>query len=128
MKPMLKALAIVLFVVPTVAQSADDPSAARIKANMAYLASDKLKGREAGSPEYDMAARYVMDQMKQIGLQPAGDKGGYFQHVPLIADRPKDEGKLTLTDKAGKVIPLMFGKDYLVGGDVLHPDLKVEAP
>ena len=75
-----------------------------------------------------MAARYVMDQMKQIGLQPAGDKGGYFQHVPLVADRPRDEGKLTLTDETGKVIPLVFGQDYLVGGDVLRPNLEMQAP
>src|ERR1700748_2858599 len=128
MKAVLKLLTIALLAAPSLAQSADDPSPARIKADMAFLASDKLKGREAGTPEYDMAARYVMDQMKQIGLQPAGDKGGYFQHVPLIADRPKDERKLPLTGKAGKLIPLAFGKDYLVGGDVLHPDLKVEAP
>ena len=69
---MLKVLAAALLAAPTLAQGADDPSAARIKADMAYLASDRLKGREAGTPEYDMAARYVMDQMKQIGLQPAG--------------------------------------------------------
>src|ERR1700753_4297586 len=128
MKGVLKLLTITLLVAPSLAQSADDPSAARIKADMAYLASDKLKGREAGTPEYDMAARYVMDQMKQIGLQPAGDKGGYFQHVPLIADRPKDEGKLTLTDGTGREIPLVFGEDYLVGGDVLPPTLEIRAP
>jgi len=128
MKGVLKLLTIVLLAAPCLAQSADDPSAVRIKADMAFLASDTLKGREAGTPEYDMAARYVMDQMKQIGLQPAGDKGGYFQHVPLIADRPKDEGKLTLTDETGKVIPLVFGQDYLVGGDVLHPNLEIRAP
>src|ERR1700748_72833 len=114
MKAVLKLLTIALLAAPSLAQSADDPSATRIKADMAYLASDRLKGREAGTPEYDMAARYVMDQMKQIGLPPAGGSnnlgGGYCQHVPLIADRPKDEGKLTLTDKAGKVIPLVFGK------------------
>ena len=47
-----------------------DPSAANIKAHMAFLASDRLKGREAGSPEYDMAADYVAAQMKQLGLKP----------------------------------------------------------
>ena len=73
---------------------------------MAYLASDRLKGREAGTPEYDMAADYVADQMKQIGLQPAAaTRGGYFQHVPLVAYRPKDEGKLTLTRQDGPSHP-----------------------
>lgn len=127
MRSALKILTVVLLAVPALAQGADDPSAARIKADMAYLASDRLKGREAGSPEYDMAAQYVVDQMKQIGLQPAGAQA-YLQHVPLVADRPKDEGKMVLTDKAGKVIPLVFGKDFLGGGDAAHPDLKLSAP
>jgi Peptidase family M28 len=105
-----------------------DSSAANIRADMAFLASDKLKGREAGSPEYDMAANYVADQMKQIGLAPKGDKGSYFQHVPLVAYRTRDQGVLILHDQAGHTTPLLFGKDYLVGGNPLIADLRVDAP
>ena len=38
---------------------------------MAYLASDRLKGREAGTPEYDMAAHYVArpDERDRPGAQ-----------------------------------------------------------
>ena len=119
---------VALLAVPALAQGADDPSAARIKADMAYLASDRLKGREAGTPEYDMAARYIMDQMKQIGLRPKGDGHGYFQHVPLVAYRIKDQGHLELTDRSGRAVPLVFGKDYLVEGSALKPDLSIQAP
>jgi Zn-dependent M28 family amino/carboxypeptidase len=105
-----------------------DSSAANIRADMAFLASDKLKGREAGTPEYDMAAKYVADQMKQIGLVPKGDKGSYFQHVPLVAYRTKDQGVLSLHDASGHVTPLLFGKDYLVGGNSLVADFRVDAP
>ena len=41
-------------------------SAANIRAHMAFLASDRLKGREAGSPEFDMAADYVAAQMNSL--------------------------------------------------------------
>lgn len=126
MRPLFRFVMLAALAVP--AAAADDPSAARIKADMAYLASDRLKGREAGTPEYDMAARYVMDRMKEIGLQPRGDGQGYFQHVPLIAYRIKDEGHLELADRSGRPVPLAFGKDYLVEGNVLKPDLKIEAP
>jgi len=110
-----------------------DQSAANIKADMAFLASDRLKGREAGSPEYDMAAQYVADQMKQIGLVPKGDPkdakgGGYFQHVPLVAYRPRDEGVIALRAKDGTPVPLVFGKDYLTGDTVQAEKLTVEAP
>src|SRR3954470_15662931 len=132
MRPMLKALAVVLLAAPALAQGGDDSSAARIKADMAYLASDRLKGREAGTREYDRAARYVMDRMKRIGLRPAGDSkaagGGYLQHVPLVADRPADQGQLVLTDKGGHKTVLVFGKDYLVGGLVQAQFFSLDAP
>ena len=102
-------------------------SAANIKADMAYLASDTLKGREAGSPEYDMAANYVADRMKRIGLKPGG-KNGYFQPVPLVAYRPRDEGTVVLTGTDGKVVPFVFGTDYLTGDTPQRATLAVDAP
>ena len=41
-----------------------------------------MKGREAGTEEYQRAARYVATQFEKAGLKPAGEKG-YFQGVPL---------------------------------------------
>lgn len=124
------ALAALLLCAPASAQP--DSAAANIKADMAYLASDRLKGREAGTPEYDMAARYVADQMKRIGLVPKGDPnnsgGGYFQHVPLLAYRATDPGTMILHDKNGRTMPLVFGADYLVDGYGLAPVLKLDAP
>ena len=104
-----------------------DQSAANIKAHMAFLASDKLKGREAGSPEFDLGADYVAAQMKQLGLKPSG-KQSYFQPVPLVASRIKDQGRLTLTDASGRVTALEFGKDYVVNGSPLAETLNMNAP
>jgi Zn-dependent M28 family amino/carboxypeptidase len=117
-----------VFVSAAFAQPANDPSAANIRAHMAFLASDKLKGREAGSPEYDIAANYVADQMKQLGLTPMGGKGSYFQHVPLLAYRTRDQGVLSLHDETGHTTPLLFGKDYLIGGSPLAETIQMDAP
>ena len=46
------------------------------------LSNDSMKGREAGTEEYQRAARYVAIQFEKAGLKPAGEKG-YFQGVPL---------------------------------------------
>jgi Zn-dependent M28 family amino/carboxypeptidase len=127
MRKSLAGLMSVALLMPAWSQPANN-SAANMRADMAFLASDKLKGREAGSPEYDMAAKYVADQMKQIGLTPMGGKGSYFQHVPLVAWRPRDEGKIALTGANGRAIPLVFGKDYLTGDSVQSETLAVEAP
>jgi Zn-dependent M28 family amino/carboxypeptidase len=123
-----RALAFLALLFCTPASAAPDAAAANIKADMAYLASDKLRGREAGTPDYDMAARYVADRMKQIGLVPKGDHGGYFQHVPLLAYRARDPGTMVLHDGAGHTVPLVFGTDYLADGYGLMPLLKLDAP
>jgi hypothetical protein len=129
MKTCLILLACLALLTPAAAlPQTDSPSAANMRADMAFLASDKLKGREAGTPEYDMAAKYVAGQMKQIGLTPTGDKGSYFQHVPLVAWRPRDEGKIALTASDGRAVPLVFGTDYLTGDTVTSENLAVTAP
>ncbi|MEI6411888.1 MAG: M20/M25/M40 family metallo-hydrolase [Bacteroidota bacterium] len=46
--------------------------------HIAFLASDKLKGRSTGSPECMKAAKYIAKQFKKIGLQPKGDNGTFF--------------------------------------------------
>ena len=49
------------------------------KTDIEFLASDKLKGREAGSPSEKKAAAYVELRFKALGLSPKGDKGTYIQ-------------------------------------------------
>ena len=56
---------------------------AKAFAHIAYLASDELKGRKAGTPEYRRAAEYVAAEMKKAGLKPGGDNGTWFQEVPF---------------------------------------------
>jgi hypothetical protein len=46
-----------------------------IRSHIAWLADDKLKGRQAGTEGYLMAVDYVIGQYKNIGLSPAGDNG-----------------------------------------------------
>ena len=56
---------------------------AAMRTHVMFLASDALRGREAGTPDYDVAAQYVAAQFQAAGLRPAGDAGSYLQHVPL---------------------------------------------
>jgi Peptidase family M28/PA domain len=91
----------------------DDQAA--LKAHVLFLADDVLKGREASSPEFMIAAHYVAAQFYAAGLRPAGDKGGYLQDVPLVAYRAADHGDLVLTRKGSAPQPLVFGEDYAPG-------------
>src|SRR4051794_15393948 len=59
-------------------------SAARIKAGVAYLASDRLEGRGPGTRGEILATEYLADEFKKAGLKPVGARGTYFQPVPLM--------------------------------------------
>ncbi|HEU4631776.1 MAG TPA: M20/M25/M40 family metallo-hydrolase [Gemmatimonadaceae bacterium] len=47
------------------------------------LADDSLQGRRTATPGSEKAARLIAEEFRRIGLQPAGDSGGYLQRVPL---------------------------------------------
>ena len=65
-----------------------------------YLyADDSMMGRAAGT-EYNLkATAYVAAEARRMGLQPAGDSGGYFQNVPLVK-REFDAGSSLTVDGA----------------------------
>ena len=64
----------------------DDFDGARAKAHVDWLADAARGGRYTGSRGYDDAANYVADRFKEIGLEPLGDNGTYFQHftTPMV--------------------------------------------
>jgi Zn-dependent M28 family amino/carboxypeptidase len=110
------------------APAAAEVSAAHIRAHMTFLASDLLRGREAGSPGFDIAAAYVASQFAQLGLKPAGGDGTYFQKVPMVATRPMDQGRFVVRGKDGAEVPLTFGDDVMVGRPVGPSERHVSAP
>jgi peptidase M28-like protein len=55
--------------------------AAEIRGAMEFLASDALQGRGSGSHDELVAAVYLASQLRQVGVEPAGDDGGYIQNV-----------------------------------------------
>ena len=65
-----------------------DVSATNIEAHIRFLASDYLAGRDPGTDGYEIAANYVAAQMRLLGLEAAGDNGGYFAEVPMHEVRP----------------------------------------
>jgi Zn-dependent M28 family amino/carboxypeptidase len=48
------------------------------------LAADDMEGRAPSTPGGQRAANYIADQLKAVGVQPAGANGTYFQEVPIV--------------------------------------------
>jgi hypothetical protein len=90
--------------------AADSASAQRVRADVEFLASDSLEGRDTGSRGYLIAADYVASQFRAIGLEPAGEKGGWFQQVPFRRASFETPPRMTLT-VGGKTVALEQGKD-----------------
>ena len=61
-----------------------------------FLASDELKGRATGSPEIDIAASYLANNLRRYGVKPAGDKGSYYQQVRFEKVSPPESVELQM--------------------------------
>jgi Zn-dependent M28 family amino/carboxypeptidase len=48
------------------------------------LSSDDMEGRAPSTPGGQRAAQYLADQLKAMGVEPAGENGTYFQEVPIV--------------------------------------------
>jgi hypothetical protein len=99
-----------------------------IRAHMRFLSDSLLQGRAPGTPGYEMAARYVAAQLEAAGLRPAGVNGTWYQTVPLRKS-VLDDGKssLVLATKGGEET-LVSLKDYVMSGDLIKTENRVEAP
>jgi Zn-dependent M28 family amino/carboxypeptidase len=112
----------------TAAAEGYKPDANAIRAHMSFLAADELRGREAGTREYDIAANYVAARFMEYGLTPAGGQGGYLQRIAMTTYVP-GEGKITLAPRrGGAAVPLVFGEDYFPGATPLRSEVKLDAP
>lgn len=96
-----------------VTKAMQEASASQLKADITYLADDKLKGRQPGTEGYQMAADYVIERLKAYGVQPAGDGGNWLQQVKLRKAFIAPGAQVTL-GKAATPINLVYGRDVTI--------------
>ncbi len=91
---------------------------ATVRAPLEILSADSLEGRGTGQPGEAKAVAYIADQMRQAGLQPAGDDGTFFQKVPLLGATPSPKGPLTFTHQDGQRLSLDFIEGFIASTDL----------
>ena len=57
--------------------NAQSPQQERLTKHVYFLASDSLQGRGAGTIDADKAARYIVQQFEEIGVEPYFKEGFY---------------------------------------------------
>ncbi|GHF30077.1 aminopeptidase [Kordiimonas sediminis] len=90
----------------------------RIKADVAFIADDLLRGRETGSEGHRIAANYVAAEFTRLGIAPAGDNGTYMQEVPFRTARLNMEESTMSVTVNGQTTDLALGKDFYMSGSV----------
>lgn len=94
-----------------------DPSSARLKKDITFLASDECEGRGVNTKGIHLAADYIAAEFKKAGLMPPAGQKDYFQPF-TIKGQPKlgEVNTLSFTGPDGEVRELKLGKDFTVTG------------
>jgi aminopeptidase YwaD len=110
---------------------------ARLSYDVHFLASGALEGRFSGSEGAKVAAGFIADRFRDLGLRPAGENGGYFQHFSFIARVHPGPGNAlaftlpggTRTAKVEKDFrPLSFSSSGSASGEVVFAGYGIHAP
>jgi hypothetical protein len=106
-----------------VRRAAERLTPADIRARIALLSDDSLRGRNTPSPELDQTAAYIAAEFRRLGLQPAGDSGGYIQRYPIRCAQP-DTGAFVELSANGTGARWPVGRDIVAfQGQVPDGDL-----
>lgn len=88
----------------TAAMSVDD-----LRTRLFLYADDSMRGRVLADRGNVKATAYIASELKRLGLEPAGENGGYLQLVPVVERGFDEASRVRVGDQA-----LEAWKDYLM--------------
>ena len=86
---------------------------ARLSEHVRILAADDFAGRAPGDPAEQKTIDYISGQFAALGLEPAGDNGGWTQETPLVRTRIKGASQFAWS-AGDEAFPLTFAQDVNV--------------
>jgi peptidase M28-like protein len=109
------------------ARAAETITGIDVMRRVGIIAADSMLGRDTPSRGLDLTAEYVASEFRRMGLEPAGDGGGYIQRFGVTR---------WIVDTAGSVVTLAAGRDrglVKLGTDARYvlgqlPDVPVRGP
>ena len=91
-----------------------------IRADLAFIASDELEGRDTPSPGLRIAARYLRSRVERLGFEPAGERGFFDLYAMSNVGLDLEQTQARFGDEE-----LAFGTDYLFSTEGFR-DLEVQ--
>jgi hypothetical protein len=91
-----------------------------VRAHMEFLASDAMQGRGSGTQFELLAGHYIASQLRQYGVEPAGDAGAtagqksFIQTVALTRQAFADAPALSFSAAGGVEKRWVHGREMLV--------------
>jgi Zn-dependent M28 family amino/carboxypeptidase len=82
----------------------------RMSATVKTLASDAFEGRAPGTPGEQQTVEYLIHRFRALGLEPAGEHGGWTQQVPLVHNTAGVPTRLEVS-VGGSILSLVAGRD-----------------
>ena len=96
-----------------------------VRGHVEFLASDALNGRGSATRDELIAATYAAAQLRQFGVEPAGDAGGYIQNVDLVKRELAGPPTLVISPRSGPEMRFVHGREVVVAA---MADPRVEGP
>jgi Zn-dependent M28 family amino/carboxypeptidase len=110
------------------AQQKPQAEAAKIREFVKKLASDEFEGRGTGQKGGDAAADYIAKQFESFGLEPGGEKGTFFQEVPMVGVKTRAESTFAFALAKGDGIPLKHLDDLVTSNESQTETADIDAP
>ena len=101
-----------------------------LRTHVTFLSLDALGGRLTGSDGEKLAAEYIANVFQYLGLEPAGDKGTYFQDFNFSTGHQQQQGRnvlarLRVDSKSKQVLLVGAHLDHLgygIGGSLAREE------
>src|SRR5262245_48117866 len=117
MKPATRILIPLLSLFSAGAACAAEPAATidpeRLSQIVKVLASDEFEGRAPATPGETKTVEWISNRFRELGLQPAGERGGWTQVVPLVRTQIGAPATMSVMSQ-GKERPLTQSNEIYV--------------
>jgi hypothetical protein len=101
---------------------------ADLRADLFFLASDRMAGRLTDTPQNAIAADWIASRFERLGLQPVGDDNTYFHKYELGVAALGTGNQLTGAEMPADWYPTRFSGSGTVKGEVVFVGYGISSP